>query len=281
MIFIVRPVSVLLSLAGTGVSLREKLFVCWIAPRGIVAASVSSLFALELGPQGHQVAAMTFAVIAGTVLVQGPTAGWVGRRLGVLESKPTGVLVVGANPAAVAIAQALHRNGHRVLALDTNYGAVRRAKSRGVPARRADALDDNAMDSLDLDGLGSMLAMTSSDAVNRLAVRLYAHEFGRGRVRALRTRYSPSRDEHDGLPPWLFGDRLSFEQLEKLLDESATVEVANIDHETTVAEVMGAFEGAFPLLVTDSDGFPRFLDEDAALAVGETLFYVDAHLEPS
>ncbi|NRA95893.1 MAG: sodium:proton antiporter [Planctomycetes bacterium] len=277
MIFVVRPASVFLSMIGTELALREKLFVSWIAPRGIVAASVSSLFAIELGADGHQIAAMTFAVIAGTVIIQGPTAGWVGRRLGVLESAPAGVLVIGANEVACRLAQALHRNGHRVLVLDTNYASVRRARESGLPARRTDALDDAASDSLDLDGIGTMLAMTSSDAVNRLAVRLYANEFGKGRVRALRTRYSPSREETPSLPPWLFGERLGYEDLITLVDAGATVEVAAIDHETTVTDVMRDLHGSEPLLATGSDGLPRFLDEDDALTMGETLFFFAAH----
>lgn len=277
MIFVVRPTSVFLSMIGTDLSLREKLFVSWIAPRGIVAASVSSLFAIELGVEGNQVAAMTFAVIAGTVMIQGPTAGWVGRRLGVLEAVPAGVLVIGANSVARQLAQALHRNEHRVLVLDTNYGSVRRARENGIPARRTDALDEAASDSLDLDGIGTMLAMTSSDAVNRLAVRLYATEFGKDRVRALSTRYSPSREANPALPPWLFGARLGYESLTALVDAGATVEVATMDHEATVSEVMRELHGAVPLLATGSDGLPRFLAEDDALQIGETLFFLDAH----
>lgn len=282
MILVVRPVSAFVALAGTELSTREKAFISWIAPRGIVAAAVSSLFALQLAAHGfveagQTVKALTFAVIAGTVLIQGPTAGWVGRRLGVLESQPTGVLVIGANLVARRIAQALHRNGHRVLVLDRNYGSVRRAREAGVPARRTDALDEENIENLDLDGLGSMMAMTSADAVNRLAVRVYERQFGRDRVRALPTRDSPDRrDAAAPLPPWLFGERLRFEDLMARFEAGATVEVAEIDHDTTVDEVIDAMEGEIPLLATGPDGMPRFLEEQAKLTVGETLFFVDA-----
>ena len=280
MILLVRPVSAFLALLKTDLTTREKLFISWIAPRGIVAAAVSSLFALQLQSHGfveagQTVKALTFAVIAGTVLIQGPTARWVGGRLGVLESEPTGILVLGGNLVGRTIAQALHRNGHRVLVVDRNYGSVRRTREAGVPARRADALDEATIENLDLDGIGSLMAMTSADSVNRLAVRLYEREFGRDRVRALQTRYSPTREAAPNLPPWLFGDRLHFEDLMRRFESGAGVEIAEIDHETTVDEVIATMDGRTPLLVTGADGMPRFLEEHANLAVGETLFFVD------
>jgi hypothetical protein len=272
---------------GTGLSLREKLFLSWIAPRGIVAASVSSLFAIiladsarehgapELAVQGTQVMAMTFAVIAGTVLVQGPTAGWVGRMLGVLERGPTGFLILGGNAAGRALGRVLHQDGHRVLLLDTNYGAVRRAREMGVDARRADALDETVTERLNFQGIGALLAVTTNDSVNRLAVRLYTKPFTSRRVRAIRTQDSPSREGTPSLSPWLFGDVLTVEKMLGLLAEGATIEIAAIDEDTTVEAAMGALEGVFPLIGLDSKDQVRFLEPGSKLSKGETLLFLD------
>ncbi|NJM38059.1 MAG: hypothetical protein HC845_09510, partial [Akkermansiaceae bacterium] len=48
MIAIVRPLAVWLSTIGTGLTRDQRIFVAWMAPRGIVAAAVSALFASEL-----------------------------------------------------------------------------------------------------------------------------------------------------------------------------------------------------------------------------------------
>ncbi|MFT7667618.1 MAG: NhaP-type Na+/H+ or K+/H+ antiporter, partial [Planctomycetota bacterium] len=95
-IFVVRPVTIFVCTIGTELTLNEKLFLSWIAPRGIVAAAVSSLFALILEakgqPGGRMVMSMTFAVIAGTVIVQAPTARFVAKKLKVLEDQANGIL---------------------------------------------------------------------------------------------------------------------------------------------------------------------------------------------
>ena len=89
LMWIVRPLSVWAALRNSTLTIRERMFVAWISPRGIVAASVASLFALELTEagivEGERMLAITFLTIAVTVTVQGLTAGPVARLLG-LES---------------------------------------------------------------------------------------------------------------------------------------------------------------------------------------------------
>jgi NhaP-type Na+/H+ or K+/H+ antiporter len=64
--------------AGSALTWRERLFVMWISPRGIVAASVASLFAVVLDEagfaEGTRILAITFMAIAITVTLQGLTA---------------------------------------------------------------------------------------------------------------------------------------------------------------------------------------------------------------
>ena len=90
---------------------RERSLLAWIAPRGIVAAAVSALFALRLEQEGLHEAALlvplTFMVIIGTVVLQSATARLFARWLGVAEPEPSGFLIIGANPVARAVGQAL------------------------------------------------------------------------------------------------------------------------------------------------------------------------------
>ena len=99
---VVRPASVFLSTLGSRLNWRERLFLAWMAPRGIVAASVASVFALELASVDRSPARglvpITFLVIVSTVAVYGLTAGWLAIRLGLIHPNPQGVLLVGATP---------------------------------------------------------------------------------------------------------------------------------------------------------------------------------------
>ncbi|MCB9916648.1 MAG: sodium:proton antiporter [Planctomycetes bacterium] len=277
-IFVVRPLVIFTCTLGTKLELREKLFLSWIAPRGIIAAAVSSLFALILAghgePRGELVMQLTFAVIAGTVLVQAPTARWVGRRLGVLEGTRNGFLFVGGNRIARALGRALDRAGIAVQLIDTSDWRVTKAREEGLKARRADALDPLEIARMDLFGIGHMLALVPNDGVNRLALKLYAPEFGQENVRAAKLTSSPADEGTSGEPLYAFGERLTWEQFYRRLEEGWTVKSAEVDHELGVDEVGDLLEGAVALLALEPDGRVRFLGDADRLTEGEKLFYL-------
>ena len=82
-------------LAGLGLpslDWRKKLLVSWVAPRGIVTAAVASLFALQLDAAGvagaGSLKGLVFLTILITVGLQGFTAPWLARRLGLSGAAP-------------------------------------------------------------------------------------------------------------------------------------------------------------------------------------------------
>ena len=111
LIFVVRPVAVFASTWRSDLTFKERLFLAWLAPRGIVAAAVAALFALRLRAEGIEeargLAPLVFLVIIGTVAVYGITAAPLARRLGLAEPDPQGALIIGASRFARAVAQAL------------------------------------------------------------------------------------------------------------------------------------------------------------------------------
>jgi len=135
LVLVARPLAVFLSSFGSKLKWNERLFMSWMAPRGIVAASVSSNFALLLVEEGYAQAAklvpLTFIIIAGTVIIYGLSAAPAARRLKIAEPDPQGVLMVGAHSWARAIANALHNEGIKVLMVDNNYASVRAARMEG------------------------------------------------------------------------------------------------------------------------------------------------------
>lgn len=215
-----RPASVLASTAGSGLSWAERGFLCWMAPRGIVAAAVASVFSLRLaeaGVPGAEVLAPTvFLVIVATVALYGLTAGPLGRRLGVASPSADGVLLLGAHPLARELAAALQEEGVSVLLADANPRQVRRARLAGLPALRRDVLAESFPTEALEAGMGTVLAVTPNDEVNTLAALHCLDEFERSRVYQLAPALEPG--EVDERPRHLrgrllFGEGRSYAEL--------------------------------------------------------------------
>lgn len=198
MLLVVRPVMVFLSTIGTELQFREKLFLAWLAPRGIVAASVSSVFALKLAADSglspellesaELIVPATFTVIVGTVTVYGLLAGPLANWLGLAEANPQGVLFAGASAPVRMIASALAKEGVPVLLVDTNQRELAAARMEGLPTLWASILSEYARGELELGGIGRLLAMTPNDEVNALACQEFVDYFGRAGVYQLSTK---------------------------------------------------------------------------------------------
>jgi len=187
LVVVARPVAVAVCTFGSRLKLRERVFLAWMAPRGIVAAAVSSLFALRLEEtalvatgEARLLVSATFCAIVGTVAVYGLTAPWVARRLGVAVPDPQGVLFVGAPAWTRAVAELLYKRGFPVLLVDTNRENTAAARMAGLPVYTGSVLAEHALDALNLGGLGRLLAVTPNEWVNVLAVQRFERVFGRG-----------------------------------------------------------------------------------------------------
>lgn len=184
MIFLVRPIAVALCTARSGLTWRERAFLASMAPRGIVAASVASVFALRLDNTGYPGAdylvPVTFALIFGTVTFYGLSARWVARRLGLSRPNKLGFLIAGADELARPIAELLVKEGFEVLLADTSREHVRLARLAGLPAVDGSILGHEVAERVELTSIGRLLALTPNDEVNRLAVDQFARVFGRG-----------------------------------------------------------------------------------------------------
>lgn len=186
LIVVVRPLSVWLATLGAGLSWSQRIFLSWMAPRGIVAAAVASVLALRLEDTGYEGAQLlvpaTYTVVVGTVAVYGLTASVVARKLGVAQLKPQGILIVGADQWIRAVAEQLVARHFRVLLVDTNRNHIAAARMLGLEAYHGSVLSDHFLDQVDLGGIGRMLAATPNDGVNVLALRRFSRLFGSAAV---------------------------------------------------------------------------------------------------
>lgn len=188
MILIVRPLSVFAAMWKSGLNRQEQIFLAFLAPRGIVAAAVVSVFALRImadaepGTQLAQDASVlvpaTFMLIVGTVSVYGLGAAPLARRLGLAEANPQGILFGGATAWIRDVAEILQSNGYAVVLVDTNYQNVSAAKMKGLTAHCKSILSDYVHEEIDLAGVGRFLALTKNDAVNAMAAIDFSHLFG-------------------------------------------------------------------------------------------------------
>jgi NhaP-type Na+/H+ or K+/H+ antiporter len=198
LIVVVRPLAVLVSTLRTDLSVRERLFLAWVAPRGIVAAATASVFSLTLVykdgyANGHAVVPITFAVIIGTVAVYGLAAGTVARLLGLAEPDPQGVLIVGAHAPARAIACVLQAHGFPVLLLDEHRSQIVEAHLEGLPAHAGSIHHDRLPEELDLTGIGRLLALSPLESVDVVAVERFREVFGRANVYQLPPEHEPGK----------------------------------------------------------------------------------------
>ena len=211
--FVARPLSVFLSTFRSGLSTKEKVFLSWMAPRGIVAAAVSSVFAIKLAhagfEQAEQVVNITFLVITASVTVYGITAYPLAKRLGIARPNPQGVLILGAHSWARAIAKFLHDNGFRVALVDSNWSNVSTARQDGLRTYYENVLQEDVSENIDFDGIGKLLALTPNDEVNSLAALHFVEHFGRSQVYQLPRQSRTRAMSEETIPKHLSG-RLLF-----------------------------------------------------------------------
>lgn len=271
MMFVVRPLCVAISSAGSKLTFKERCFISWMAPRGIVAAAVASIFAVRLEqanvPRAAELIPITFFLIIGTVAAYGLTAVPVARALGVCSPNPQGVLFGGAHRMVRLIGKALHEEGISVLLVDTNRQNLMAARMEGLPTHYGSVLSEHTLDHLDLSGIGRLLAMTPNSSVNSLATVQFKEVFGRPGIFLLapdrRAGQAVDRFEPSQRGRTLFSSEATYGRLHQRLDLGGEVRKTLLTEEFTFADFQthhGA--DAWPLFLVNPKGELRVFSED-------------------
>ena len=186
LMLVVRPLSVAISLRKSPLSVREKLFVAWISPRGIVAASVASLFSLALFDagfsEGPRLLAITFLTIGLTVTVQGLTAAPIARALDLQSLEGRRAIIVGAGPLGRGLAEVFRAHGRPVVVVDRNTVLIADVQASGIEAIEGNALDESTLEQAGAEEAETLVAVTTNSEVNALAAHLAHDAFGIGRA---------------------------------------------------------------------------------------------------
>jgi hypothetical protein len=204
---------------------RERAFVGWMAPRGIVAGATASAFGLELAAahvQGaDKILPIVFVVIFGTVVVYGLSGRPVAQRLGVAGERGTLVLIVGGHEPARAIGAALKNAGVGVR-LWAGPSAQQAAREAGLDADRGRILVDSLSREAELEEVTDAVLLSRSDDFNALAASELRADLGHGHV----YRIAPDPREPDLQAPAAAGDilgpvALTLDELTRRLDSGA------------------------------------------------------------
>ncbi len=190
LMFVVRPISIALCTWNSGLNWRQKLFLSWVAPKGIVSASVASLFAILLTERGinggDSIKALVFLTIMLTVFLQGLTARWVANWLQINRSSgATGAVIIGCNPLSRLIGRLFQERGESVVLIDTDPEACEKAEQENLRVFQSSGLDIEVLEEAGLDSMGTFLAMTSNGEVNLVLAQRAVEEFQPPRVLAV------------------------------------------------------------------------------------------------
>ena len=188
LMLVVRPLSVALCTLKSDLNWRHKLFIAWVAPRGIVSASVASLFAILLTRAGinggEAIKALVFLTILMTVFIQGLTARWVAKGLKITSSAATGAVIVGCNPLGRLIGCLFQEQGENVVLIDTDAAACQQAKEDGLTVLQSSGLDTKILQEAGIESMGTFLVLTNNSEVNLVLAQRASEEFHPPRVLA-------------------------------------------------------------------------------------------------
>ena len=185
LLFLVRPATILLSLLGSSVPWNERLFLAWIAPRGIVLVAISGLFALRLediGYDGTALIGLSFAVVVATIVAHGFTIDLVARLLDLKGSKRPGVIIVGSTPWTISLALMMKELKSPVMIVDPSWQRLALARQKGLPFYHGEILNEATEHNLDLSPYAVLVAATENEAYNALVCNEFAYEIGRDTV---------------------------------------------------------------------------------------------------
>ncbi len=291
LMLVVRPAAVIVSTWGAKLRWQELVFLSWMAPRGIVAASVSSVFALTLAGEGfaqaEMLAPLTFFVIIGTVAVYGIGAAPLACLLGLAQANPQGVLIVGANVWAQRVAEALQDAGARVLVVDSNYSQISRAYEAGLSTYHGNIMADHVLEEIDLEGMGHLLALTSNDKANSLICFHLSGIFGRANVYQLPPVAEAYRGKEFVQPAhlrgrFLFGREVTLSYLAQRFEAGAEIESFRLKGDYGYDEFKGCYgKSAVPMFLVGEDGDLRIFTAEESRFVPRSGEVLIALINPS
>ncbi len=246
MLFIVRPLSIFLSTIRTDLSKSEKLLVGWIAPRGIVALTVSGYFASILYDEGYEDAALvtsiTFALVFFTVVAHGFSISWLAGKLNLSAEGRPGTMIIGSNSFTVALAKILKDMDIPAIVSDSSWQRLSKARNAGVNFHHGEILSEQTDYRVDMTPYDYLISATEFDSYNALVATAFVPAFGRNNVFKLSIQ-TERGDQVEDLDPTiagrvLFSEEISLEGLCGKIDDGYVMRKTNITDQYTYPDYL-------------------------------------------
>ena len=296
---VLRPLLVFLSTFRTVLSFREKLFVSAVGPRGIIPASIATLFALELQhlaaeegrealvAQSNILAGTVFMVIVATVVFQGGFARRIAERLDIL---PMRVLIIGSGKVGRSLAKRLTERGEDVVVIEKDEEILESSRAAGFTVKPGDGTDTDVLRSAGIENAKIVVAATGNDDTNLLVSQLARSSFGVENVIArvndpanvepleeLGVRTISSTDA----TAWAIDNAIERPALSNWMTElgrSGDVQEIEVTSEEVVGETIGALEETLPhrclIALVGRDGENHVPELDDTLQYGDHVTFL-------
>ncbi len=259
-VFILRPLAVFVCSQGSKLKIKEKLFISWVGPRGIVAAGIASLFGSKLIRQGVEgaeyITPMVFMVVLGTVLLNATTARLFAKLVGVFLNKSEGILIVGASKVSRLLGHYLEMNGRHVVLIDSNEKNIEKAKELSLEAITTDIYSDTLMDNIELNDMGYLMALTANPDINKYAINKFSEQFGENGSFRLVTP-EEMQDDTNNPEDGLFSHKDDFSRLIQLARKHPSIQEIDLEdkaHYEELIKISNNDEDIIPLFIKDKKG---------------------------
>lgn len=287
-IFLIRPLGVLLSTTNSTLTTNEKLFISWVGPRGIVAAGIASLFGSKLMAEdvvgAEYITPLVFMVVLGTVLLNATTARIIAKALGVFLMKSDGILIIGASELSRLIADYLKKNNRHVVLVDSNSSNVEKAKEMGLEASKEDIFADDLSNNIELNDIGFLLALTGNAEINTYALNKFSSQFGENgsfRLITAAEKNDPNNNPEEGL----FSHTDDFLKLHEVVREYPNIHETQIESQDHFDELLKKISGddkTVPLFIKGKSGILNIIPASTnglAIEEGNQFVYLGKELE--
>jgi NhaP-type Na+/H+ or K+/H+ antiporter len=182
LVLVGRPLAALAATHGTDLTRRERFFIGWMAPRGVVAAAMAAAFAGPLAPRSIPGAAkilpVTLLVVVLTVAFYALSAVPASQRLGVLRAPRSRPLLVGGEDWVIDLGRTLQTVGLDVLmwaGLEPQRERIRQAALELAPEG---LLASVTAERTEVSGVTTVLLLTPEDDFNALAAGMLRYTIG-------------------------------------------------------------------------------------------------------
>lgn len=283
-VFVIRPLGVFISTAGSTLKFNEKLFISWVGPRGIVAAGIASLFGSKLltrnEPGAEYITPLVFVIVLGTVLLNATTARVFAKVAGVFLKNSQGILIVGASRLSRIIGEYLHKHNRHVVLIDNNATNIEKAKKLGLEAFDANIYSDALSDNIELNDVGYLMSLTGNPDINEFAIDKFGDQFGEnGAFRLINSQEmnDPQNNPKEGLFSHT-DDFIKLMETTKKYPSIHEIDLKDRAHYEQLIEMTNADDDIIPIFLKAPDGDLKIISSYSTdfndIKKGYTLVYL-------